>query len=92
MVQLVVMLQDLNDQRYHDLLSMVEKMAEHLGRVVEQVHMLWQEESSTSIERAEALHTLRSGKVVDNKVGSHEQNNTTQEKEGRWRTIVATTK
>ena len=81
MVQIVVMLQDLNDQRYHDLLSTVEKMAEQLGRIVEQVHMLRQEEYPKPMERAEALHTLRSGKVIDNKVGSHEEKEATQEKE-----------
>ena len=56
-------------------------MAEQLGRIVEQVQMLRQEEYQKPMERAEALHTLRSCKVVDNKVGLHEQKDATQEEE-----------
>ena len=56
-------------------------MAEQLSQIVERVQVLKHEGLLSQIEGAKALHTLRSGKVVENGVGSQAQGDATQEEE-----------
>ena len=69
------------EKRHHDLQCTIEKMAEQLSQILDRVQALKHEDPPSQVEEAEALHPLRSGKVVDNGVGSKAQGEATNKEE-----------
>ena len=59
----------IKEQRNNELLSTVERLAQQLEQIVDYIQASKWGNHPSQIEEAEALHTLRSGRVVDNKIG-----------------------
>ena len=59
----------------------MERLANQLGQVLDYIRAPRHEGHPSIVEEAEALHTLKSGKVVDNGVGLQAQGDATNEKE-----------
>ena len=73
----------IEEQRHNELQHTVERLTQQLEQIVDHMQASKCGNYPSQIEEVEALHTLRSSRVVDNKIGLQASRGATNEEESR---------